>query len=73
MNEMMEQCCSGDGKPNFEMMKQFMERCGKSEFTDDDMVMMKQFCGGEGMPDMSKIKQMMESCGCHMPQSAETE
>jgi len=65
MNEMMEQCCSGDGKPNFEMMKQFMERCGKSEFTDDDMVMMKQFCGSGGMPDPEKMKALMEKCSCN--------
>ena len=73
MNEMMEQCCGGDGKPDFVMMKQYMERCGKSDFTDTDMEAMKQFCCGNEMPDMSEMKQMMESCGCHMPQSAEME
>ena len=35
MNEMMEQCCGGDGKPDFDMMKQFMEHCGKEEFSDE--------------------------------------
>ena len=73
MNEMMDQCCSGDGKPNFDFMKQFMERCGKSEFTDDDMKKMKQFCCQDGMPDMAEMKQMMESCGCHITESAEKE
>ena len=67
MNEMMERCCSGDGKPNFDMMKQFMSHCGKSEFTDEDVEKMKQFCGGDSMPDMSRMK---ESCGCQMPESA---
>lgn len=73
MNEMIEQCCGCDGKPDFSMMKQFMERCGKSEFTDDDVETMKQFCCGGDMPDMSKMKQMMESCGCQVPESAEKE
>jgi hypothetical protein len=36
MNEMMKQCCRGDGKPDFDMMKQFMGHCGKSEFSDAD-------------------------------------
>ena len=70
MNEMMERCCSGNGKPNFDMMKQFMSHCGKSEFTDEDVEKMKQFCGGDGMPDMSRMKEMMESCDCQMPESA---
>ena len=73
MNEMMEQCCGGDGKPNIGMMKQFMERCGKSEFTDDDMQKMKQFCSQEGMPEMGKMKQMMESCGCQIAESTDKE
>lgn len=73
MKEMMEQCCGGDGKPNFDMMKQFMERCGKSEFTSDDMQKMKQFCCQEGMPDMTKMMQMMESCGCQAAESQEHE
>lgn len=73
MNEMMEQCCGGDGKPNFDMMKRYMSHCGKSEFTDDDVETMKQFCCGEGMPDMSKMKEMMASCGCQVRESAEKE
>ena len=73
MNEMMEQCCGGDGKPNFDMMKRFMGHCGKSEFTDDDVETMKQFCCGESMLDMSKMREMMESCGCKVRESAEKE
>ncbi len=73
MNEMMEQCCGGDGKPSFDMMKQFMENCGKSEFSDADQQTMKKFCGQEGKPDMAKMKQVMESCGCHPPESAHKE
>jgi len=73
MNEMMEQCCGSTGKPDFDMMKQFMEHCGKSEFGDADLQMMKEFCGQEGKPDMAKMKQMMELCGCHMPESAQKE
>ncbi len=72
MNEMMEQCCGADGKPNFDMMKQFMSHCGKSDFTEDDIGMMKQFCG-EGMTDMSKMMEMMKSCDCQVPEAAEKE
>ncbi len=42
MNEMMEQCCGSNGKPDFGMMKQFMERCGKEEFSEEHIAMMKQ-------------------------------
>ena len=64
MNEMMEQCCSGDGKPDFDMMKQFMGRCGKEEFSEEQIATMKGFCGQEGMPDMTKMMEFMEKCGC---------
>lgn len=73
MNEMMQQCCGADGKPDFDMMKQFMERCGKSEFSDDDVNRMKQLCGQEKMPDMDSMNKMMESCGCRMPETAQEE
>ena len=73
MNEMMEQCCGGDGKPNFDMMKQFMEHCGKSEFSDADLQTMKQFCGEDSKPDIAKMKQMMELCSCHPSESAHKE
>jgi hypothetical protein len=46
-------------------MKQFMEGCGKHEFSDEDISMMKGFCGQEGMPDVSKIMSLMEKCRCH--------
>jgi hypothetical protein len=46
-------------------MKQFMEGCGKHEFSDEDISMMKGFCHQEGMPDMSKMMGLMEKCGCH--------
>jgi len=73
MNQMMEQCCGGDGKPDFDMMKRFMGHCGKSDFTDDDVEKMTLFCYGKGMPNMFRIKEMMESCGCQVPESAENE
>ena len=66
MNEMMEQCCGKEGMPDFEKMKQFMQSCGKKEFSENEMAMMKQFCGQEGMPDFDKMKEMMEKCGCHV-------
>ena len=64
MQEMIKQCCGATGKPDFEKMKQFMEHCGKQEFSDDEVAMMKQFCSQEGMPDMAKMKELMEKCGC---------
>ena len=64
MNEMMEQCCGDDGNPDFDMMKQFMERCGKEEFSDEQIAMMKQFCGPEGKPDAKQMKQLFEDCEC---------
>ena len=73
MNEMMEKCCGGDGKPDFDMMKQFMERCGKEEFSEEQFAMMKEFCGQEGKPDVAKMKQMMELCGCRPSESAHKE
>ncbi len=64
MNEMMEQCCGGDGKPDFDMMKQFMEHCGKEEVSEEQIAMMRGFCDQEGKPDMTKMMELMEKCGC---------
>ncbi len=64
MNEMMKQCCRGDGKPDFDMMKQFMEDCGKEELSEEQIAMMKGFCGQEGKPDMTKMMEFMEKCSC---------
>jgi hypothetical protein len=66
MQEMMKQCCTEDGKPDFDKMIGFMQSCGKKGFSEDEFAMMKQFCCGEGMPDPEKMKQLMEKCGCHM-------
>ena len=66
MQEMVKQCCTDDGKPDFAKMKQFMEHCGKQQFSDDELAMMKQFCAREGMPAVEKMKQMMEKCGCRV-------
>lgn len=64
MGEMMKECCGEDGMPDFEKMKGFMEKCGKAEFTDDELKMMRQFCEQTGKPDIEKMKQLMEKCGC---------
>ncbi len=64
MNEMMEQCCGSNGKPDFDMMKQFMERCGQEEFSEEQIAMMKEFCGQEDMPDMTTMTEFMDKCGC---------
>lgn len=62
MQEMVKQCCTDDGKPDFAKM----EQCGKQRFSDDELAMLKQCCGREGVPDAEKIKQMMERCGCRV-------
>jgi hypothetical protein len=64
MNEMMKECCGEDGMPDVEKMKSFMEKCGKTHFTEDDIKRMQEFCGQSGKPDAEKIKQLMEKCGC---------
>ena len=64
MNEMMAECCGSNGKPDFDLMKQFMERCGKEEFSEEQIAMMKQFCGPEGKPDAKQMKQLFEDCEC---------
>ncbi len=68
MNDMMKQCCGDNGKPDFGKMKQFMECCGKTEFSGDQIAMMKEFCCQEGMPNMEKMKKFMDECGCQPPE-----
>ncbi len=67
MNKMMQQCCGSNGKPDFDMMKQFMEHCGKEEFSEQQIAMMRQFCGPDSKPDAKQMKQFMENCGCCVP------
>lgn len=64
MSQMMRQCCGEDGLPDMEKMKGFMQMCGKSEFSDDELAMMKQFCGQGAKPDAEKMMQLMKKCGC---------
>ncbi|HSS66049.1 MAG TPA: hypothetical protein VLS27_16605 [Gammaproteobacteria bacterium] len=64
MQDMMKECCTADGKPDFDKMKRFMQGCGKQGFSEDEIAMMKRFCGGEGMPDPAKMEQLMKRCGC---------
>ena len=44
MEEMMKECCGLEGKPDFEMMKKFMEKCGKTQFGEEEIRMMKECC-----------------------------
>jgi hypothetical protein len=46
------------------MMKQFMEHCGKEEFSEEQIAKMKGFCNQEGKPDMTEMMEFMEKCGC---------
>lgn len=64
MGDMMKECCGEDGTPDFEKMKRFMEKCGKTEFGDDEIKMMQQFCSQDVEPDAEKMMQLMEKCGC---------
>jgi hypothetical protein len=62
-SEMMSQCCGAEGKFDFEKMKAFMERCGKTDFTRDQIEEMKKLCCDHGeMCD--KMMHFMKSCGC---------
>ena len=66
MEEMMKKCCGEEGIPDFEKMKQFMESCGKAEFSEEEVATMKKFCT-EAMANCEKMKQFMESRGCRCP------
>ena len=68
MEEMMKQCCGPEGKPDFEKMKKFMEKCGMTDFGEDHIRMMKECCARKGMPDVAKMKEMMAKCGCRFPE-----
>lgn len=70
--EMMTQCCSKEGIPDFEKMKGFMEKCEKMELSQAEVDKMKQFCDKEGMLDFEKMKQLMQGCGCCFPGSEST-
>ena len=61
MNEMMAECCDDDGKLDLNKMKGFMEKCGKQDFSEEELAMMKQFCRPEGKPDAEQMKW----CVCH--------
>ena len=67
MNEIMAECCGGDGKPDLNKMKAFMEKCGKQDFNEGDFAMMKQFCRSEGALDPRQLKLFMENRGCCVP------
>lgn len=68
MEEMMRECCGPEGKPDFEKMKKFMEKCGKTQFGEDEIRMMKECCCREGTPDVERMKELMEKCGCRLPE-----
>ena len=40
MEEVMRECCGPEGKPDFEKMKKFMEKCGKTQFGEQEIRMM---------------------------------
>ncbi len=67
MEEMMKLCCCEGGKSDFEKMKEFMESCGKMQFSADEIATTKGMCGGEVMPSFGKMKQFMQRYGCRLP------
>ncbi len=76
MNKIVAECCGDDGKPDLNKMKVFMEKCGKQDFSEEELAMMckttrffleNHFCGPEGRPDAKKMKQFMENRGCCVP------
>ncbi len=69
MEEMMKECCGPERKPDFKRMKKFMEKCGKTQFDEDEIRMMKECCAQEGMPDVEKMKELMEKCGCRVSEA----
>ncbi|MEH6578863.1 MAG: hypothetical protein V7731_17515 [Amphritea sp.] len=60
---MIKQCCDASGKPDYEHIKEFMEQCGKTEFTDEDIKRMKDCCAQRGQLDPEQIKQCLQKCG----------
>jgi hypothetical protein len=71
MKEMPDQCCIDASKPDFDMIKQFMGRSGKSEFSNTALQMLKEFCSQERKPGMANMRQITESRRCQMPESAQ--
>ncbi len=73
MNEMMAECCGDTGKPDFNKMKTFMEKCAKQDFSEEELAMMceatrfsfeKHCCGPERRPDTKQMKQLFGDCNC---------
>jgi hypothetical protein len=70
MDRIKEQCCTGDGRADFDKIRRFMERGGKFDFSDGDIDRMQTFCDQPGTADGAKLKQLLVSCGCQIPESA---
>jgi hypothetical protein len=73
MNEMMAECCDDNGKPDFNKMNTFMEKCGKQDFSEEELATMceatrfsfeKHCCGPAGRPDTKQMKQLFGDCNC---------
>ena len=77
MNEMMAECCGDTGKPDFNKMKTFMEKCEKQDFSEEELATMceatrfafeKHCCGPEGTLDAKQLPRFMEvvmkDCEC---------
>ena len=73
MQWMTKRCCDQTGKPNFERMQDFMERCGKHGFSDEEVSTMHQFCADEDKADFDKMMAFMEKCGCFPPPLTESD
>lgn len=69
MNEIMQQCCTGDGRADFDKIRRFMEQCGKTHFSHADIGRMQEYCDQAGMADIAKMQDLMVSCGCQFPET----
>ena len=73
MQEMMNQCCEDNNKPDLNKMKAFLEKSGKQDFSEEELAFMCQtirfffennFCGPGGRSDDKQMKQLLGNCGC---------
>lgn len=56
LHEMMKWCCSENGTPQFEKMKQFMESCAKRQFGEKEPANMKECCSWIGTTSVDEQK-----------------
>ena len=58
MMKVMTDCCRSDGKPNFENMKKFMEKCGETKHREEETARHDD----ERPPNAAPGEGQMENC-----------